>query len=87
MDEAIDWRAGKMNYLEGKGRAFRNQPQVEPNIDAEVSRIVGKKIFVNDRKLIEWSAKKIRERDPNELDPRPLLDSEENKEELRILFS
>ena len=82
----VDWKEAKINYLVAKGRAFPQKQNVEPQVDVEVSRIVGRKVFVNDRKLIDWSVKKVRERDPSNLDPRPLLDSKQNKEELRKLF-
>ena len=61
------------------------KPKSEPKIDEEVSKIVGKKILVNDRrlinKLIEWKRKK----NPDE--PDNFLKDPIKREELKQLFN
>ena len=55
----MDWiRPGQITF----------KPRREPIVDKEVSKIVGKKIFTNDRKLIEIVNKRRVNKDPDKMD-------------------
>ena len=58
----------------------------EPRVDEEVSNIVHKKVFINDRKLINLVAKFKRKENPDSLEPSNLMQNPHFIEELRETF-
>ena len=61
------------------------KPKPEPQADKEVSRIVGKKVLVNDPQLIKKIAEWSRRKDPEEMDH--FLEDPQKQEELKKLFN
>lgn len=62
------------------------RPREEPKVDTEVSHIVGKRVFVNDPKLIKKVAEWRRNKDPNSDIPDNYLQQERCRNELKELF-
>ena len=74
----------RYNWIKYSDR-YNLKPKTEPTIDKEVSQIVGKKVFVNDPRLIKLVIKWRNSKHPDNFDN--FLHSEEHREELKRVFN
>ena len=78
---AYNWINSKYAFTGAIPRA-----KEEPKVDEGVSHIVGKRVFVNDSKLIKKVAEWRRNKDPNSDVPDNFLQQERCRNELKELF-
>ena len=85
--EKINNMSEIFNWINAKNAKYDSlmKPKSEPKIDQEVSKIVGKKIFVNDPRLIKLVIKWRNSKDPDNYDN--FLHNEKHREELRKTFN
>lgn len=77
----------RYNWISAKNRGLDslNRPVEAPKIDKEVSQIVGKKVFVNDPRLIKLVIKWRNSKDPDNFDN--YLHDSKKREELKQVFN
>ena len=68
--------------------AFRpkSKPRPKPQIDKDVSNLVGQPVNVNDSRLIKVIASINKTRDPNDLAPYDYLENASNREKIKNAF-
>jgi len=74
----------RYNFINYRDR-FNLPPKAEPKIDEEVSKIVGKKVHVNDPRLIKLVIKWKANKNPDNVDN--YLHDENKRNELRQVFN
>ena len=76
--------AERYNFINYRDR-YNLKPKAEPAIDKEVSQIVGKKVHVNDPRLIKLVIKWRNSKNPDNVDN--YLHDPEKREELKKVFN
>ena len=74
-----------MEWINARAMGAHRAGNQEPNIDKEVSKIVGKSISATDPILLKYLAEKKRQKSDNVDDN--ILQKESNREELKKLFN
>lgn len=65
--KGINWRAAGVNYRSAKYGSLM-KPVAAPTIDQDVSKIVGKKVFTNDPRLIRLVIEEKQKKNPDNWD-------------------
>lgn len=81
MSDSFNWINSNSRFSHGLGGSRQ-----EPKVDEEVSQIVHKKIYANDKRLIDLVVKWKRKFDPESLEPLNLMKNSHFIEELKEVF-